>query len=346
MIRTRNMGKYKSIQVLRGIAALMVLVFHTKTGFPHDVRDQLWFWPILSDQGTVGVYLFFVISGFILGNVLDRPQFSLGGYLRRRALRIVPLYWLVMLTALVLVFAHGAYIDDLHRMGASGMVKSFLIFPQKDYPFWPPGWSLEHEVIFYLIAAAVAPALGLRSLAGVLVFLYCVGIAANFDWDYHIFSYAQLFFATGVIAYLHKDAKLHFSGPICVVSLLVAYAQFYKLLPQIPASVGMIAFAIGFAALIVALLHIESSGLSMPRALVSLGDASYSLYLWHWLVIPALGFAWKKAGGGSPECWRWIMVTASIAVAVMSYRFIERPLLEYSKRHRGTTSEAGAITSP
>jgi peptidoglycan/LPS O-acetylase OafA/YrhL len=174
--------------------------------------------------------------------------------------------------------------------------------------------------------------LGLRALAVALLILYCVGVAVHFEWDYHIFSYVQLFFATGVIAYLCRHASLRLSVPVTAVSLFIAYAQFYKLFPQMPVSIGLIAFAIGFAALIVALLGIESAGLVMPRPLVSLGDASYSLYLWHWLVIPTCGFLWKKSGVGSPESWRWIMVVTSISVALASYRFIEKPIIEYSKR--------------
>ena len=60
------------------------------------------------------------------------------------------------------------------------MIKSFLIFPQSSYPFWNPGWTLEREVLFYAIAALVAPFFGIRVLAAVLFTLAGIGMTATF----------------------------------------------------------------------------------------------------------------------------------------------------------------------
>lgn len=321
--------KYLSVQFLRAVAALMVVAFHSKSLFGVEDRETLWWWPGLSDHGALGVSLFFVISGFIIAMTLDRKSVDFGSFVWRRFFRIYPLYWIVMLTGLATFLWQGWFRHDLEAMGLPGMVASFLILPQKPFPFWNPGWSLEHELLFYLIAGIVAPRFGLRVLFGAMVAFGVIGFWVNF-WDFHLFNDAQLYFGTGVGAYLCRNAGLRQSATMAGVLLAVAYAHLYGFL-DFPYQLRSLAFAFGFAALIVVFVSAENRNWQVPRWSILIGNASYSLYLWHWLLIPVVGrFYWHI--GGPAELWRWIFVAASIAVSLVSYALLEKPINAFAHR--------------
>lgn len=321
--------KLDSIQVLRAVAALMVVIFHSAIAFTPDDRAKLLWWPGLSDHGSLGVALFFVISGFIIANVLDRPTFNFLSYIWRRAFRIVPLYWLVMAVALGLYWQRGWFRWDFETAGWWGLLKGFLIFPQKLLPFYQPGWSLEHEVIFYIVAALVVPLAGLRFLAAFMFTLGVIGSLKIFAWDYHLFAEAQYFFSFGILAYLARAQSWQLALPIAGLGFCLAYLNFYAAI-SMPEPYPSICFAIGGAGLIVALLDFERRGIWMPKVMVKIGDASYSLYLWHWLVIPCLSTLAYRYGDIIPEMWRWIIVFVSIAIAIASHKLIEVPLIMFS----------------
>jgi hypothetical protein len=120
-----------SIQVLRGIAAVMVVLFHV-CGF---------------QIGAAGVDIFFVISGFIMFHT-NRNVFGLTGaailFLKRRILRIAPLYWLCSAFA----FWPGVELKSL--------VASVLFVPVRSedgsiHTVLAPGWSLNFEMFFYIV---------------------------------------------------------------------------------------------------------------------------------------------------------------------------------------------------
>lgn len=325
--------KYKSIQLLRGVAALMVVMQHSHIAFSPVEKTQLWWWPGFSDFGYLGVSVFFVISGFIIAQVLSAKDFSLRDYLWHRFMRIYPLYWIVMAVGFYYYYTRNWFKYGVDSLGAVGLIKSFLIFPLEGHPFWEPGWSLEHEVIFYAIAAVVAPVLGLWRLGGIMIALGTTGMFFQLGWDYHLFSEVQIFFGAGIVAYLLKDHAWRASIPVAVVTLALAYGQYYGAF-EIGTKFASVAYAIGVAALIIGLVDIEKRGLNIWTFFVLLGNVSFSLYLWHWLIIP-LASRWRVVGG-EPELWRWIIIAVSIFAAVISYFAIEKPLIYFSHRKRAS----------
>lgn len=139
----------------------------------------------------------------------------------------------------------------------------------------------------------------------------------------------QIFFGAGVAAYLLKNRGWREVMPIAICSLMLAYGRYYDAI-DFDVKFASLAFAVGAAAFIVVLIDIERLGWKVPRIFVIIGNASFSLYLWHWLVIP-LASRWKDIGG-APELWRWIIVIISTIFAIASYYFVERPLILFSHR--------------
>ena len=89
-------GKLNSIQYLRALAALTVVVAHA---WDHPLPATPW--PAAA-MGEFGVALFFVISGYIMVAITGEGRFSAAQFLKRRAIRIVPLYWMATTLAALL----------------------------------------------------------------------------------------------------------------------------------------------------------------------------------------------------------------------------------------------------
>ena len=141
----KSINKIDSIQALRGFAALGVMLAHGSSLIYQHLDYQLVHqWALV---GVAGVDVFFVLSGFIiLYTALTRPV-SRGTFLRKRFLRIYPVYWIILT---VLILYHCLYPSFEHPADrGSTILGSILLFPQKDYVLGI-AWTLSFEIIFYL----------------------------------------------------------------------------------------------------------------------------------------------------------------------------------------------------
>ena len=152
------MTKLKSIQALRGIAALAVFLCHLIAieGSHADRTSKL---TELWENGAYGVDLFFVISGFIMvwvASDLQRSRGSALDFLYSRATRIYPLWWLFAgAMAFFLIVFQGApwdvtRIEPAGIDGVTHLIKSLLLWPQGIHPVLGVGWTLVHEMYFYI----------------------------------------------------------------------------------------------------------------------------------------------------------------------------------------------------
>lgn len=330
------MRRFNTVQALRALAAVMVAVFHSKLMFANDgTREQLWWWPGFSDFGDMGVSLFFVISGFIIATVLDRPNLSVIDYVWRRFMRVYPLLWIVVMVGIYHYFLRNWFAADFLAQTRHTWIKTFLIFPQDGAPFWNPAWTLEHEILFYFLAILIAPWATLAGLCCILLALGTLGYLFDFGWDYHLTANPQIYFAFGIASYLFRNAPIPLAAIVAMAGLFVSYADLYGVI-VLPPWVTDTTFSAGAAGLIIILVQAERRGLVVPRPLITLGDASYSLYLWHWMTLPIVSMFYGIFGG-QPETWRWIFVAVSITVAVISFYSIEKYFLSLAHRFSPAT---------
>jgi len=202
--------KFDSIQTLRAIAVMMVVFYHSHWAAQGKHNDFFQV-PLLSDFGYLGVQLFFCISGFIMAHVATKDDFAPKSFLRRRFWRIVPLYWVTLLLIMLISFTSNIFDKQVETLGVWGIAKSFLMLPMQEYPLLSPGWSLEHEVIFYIIVALVVPFAGLRVLFLTIFALWVIGLN-YYGWDYHLFSKNHIYFALGIAAYWLRKKKSSSAG--------------------------------------------------------------------------------------------------------------------------------------
>jgi peptidoglycan/LPS O-acetylase OafA/YrhL len=146
---------------LRGIAILMVVVFHALAFIPHAMTGWI---PNLASYGFAGVDLFFVLSGFLITGILLSAK-GHPGYFRnfyaKRALRIWPLYYLLLLVAFglvpLLIIRTHVYMNELALLQS----RSILVYVLLLQNIWYSGkigpitlamtWSLAIEEQFYVV---------------------------------------------------------------------------------------------------------------------------------------------------------------------------------------------------
>lgn len=335
------MTRLTSVQILRAIAALGVVISHVGLYYS---EPQLY--PELS-KGAGGVDLFFVISGVIMVYTSDRLYGTAGApraFLLRRIIRVVPLYWLVTtayLAAALLV--PGA--DKEHS--PLFVITSYLFIPFRRLdaslqPLVGQGWTLNYEMEFYVIFAAFVWARRYTAVMGAcwaVLALVLVGEWVIPSQTLPLFwtSPIMLEFVFGCLIGLALLQGVRVYAVVGWVVIVLGAWLFLRSDISVP---GQYVFGRAAAwgvpvALIVAgavLGQVRLPGL-ISRPLEAIGDGSYALYLVHPPVIHALIIVWRKAGLPI-SFWSCMVVTTLVcaAVAVLMHRLVERPLTDRLRR--------------
>lgn len=345
-----EMGYRADIDGLRAIAVLSVLLFHLGVSWVPG--------------GFVGVDIFFVISGYLITRILMRDlkagQFSLVGFYRKRALRILPALC-VVLAVTTLVGSRVMLPSEMREMGQSIIAALLFIsnlhfWSQVDY-FTPDAkenpllhtWSLGIEEQFYIILPLI---LWLMWRYARPWLLQLVGLSVAISLGLSFYASDQMPRAS---FYLLPTRYWELGAG----ALLALFA------PRLPKGVAEISGLAGFALLAVAIFGLSEDtvfpgaaallpvvgavfviaghGGSVSRVLswpvpVWLGRISYSLYLWHWPVI----VLWKLRTDPVLDLSEMIALGAvSIALAVVSARYVERPF-----RSMPSSVTNGAVLGP
>jgi len=356
-----------SVDGLRGLAALSVFVFH---GWLYTMPE-----PLASNRTTVGDYaahelrlglvLFFVLSGFLL----SRPWFAaalderrppdLRRYLRARAARIVPAYYVALVGSIGLLWGLGG--TPGLRLPPAGELPLFFVFAQNTSPasvmkLNPPMWSLGVEVSFYALLPAIgwlATRLPARRRMQALAPLALLALGILWNWSIAGRGLGMTFskslaamlpyFAFGMLAALALHGR---PAPkawprramIAAGVLLVAGdATLKAALPAAGVDATMfftttrdIASAAGFALIIAAAATAPRGRLLGNRVLAGMGVISYGFYLWH---VPVLVFL---RGHGllplDPVLGTLVALGPVIAVSTLSWFAIERPIIAWGAR--------------
>ncbi|GAB4521624.1 MAG: acyltransferase [Parvularculaceae bacterium] len=337
-----------NIQALRGVAALGVLFAHLAVIERRFGGGALL--PGWVDLGLAGVDLFFVVSGFVM--VYVTRNVKAGGrsaltFLYKRATRIYPLYWLVSLAVLAVFLIRPEYVNS-SQGNKVDIIASFLLAPQDKLPLLQVGWTLVHEMYFYITFSifVLAPRRILPAFLGVWGVLTVAGFGVGLDkvnpWTDVAFNPLTLEFLMGAGVALLINSGWSRGAIAALTASAAALGGAFILrigsYPDLLASDLMrtIVFGPAFALMVYGFVALERRGRFFPpRLLRVLGDASYSLYLTHLLTISALGRIWAAAAG--PGVWDNVILlpliaVAAIAAAVATYALVERPLLSWSRR--------------
>jgi exopolysaccharide production protein ExoZ len=309
-----------NLQALRAIAATLVIFQHIK----------------IVTIGSFGVDIFFVISGFVIAyvSVSEKP----GVFVLKRLFRIVPLYWLGTLA----VFAVAGVAPSLVNSTTTSVVdlaRSLFFIPYVKgngltHPVLFLGWTLNYEVLFYAIFA-FALTLGSKEapvIATVLISAMVL-IGLMFPVSAEPFAFwtqpitLEFLFGVWIFVGWHKGIRLPIAPELAIaigaaLLLLMGWEQTKASFDWIEP----LSFGVPAAAIVVLALSCEGR-IKVPAIVLAIGDASYSLYLFHpYLVVPAQKIVTHFTQ--SPVVMIVaipFMVAAAIGYALLSYRIIERP---------------------
>jgi exopolysaccharide production protein ExoZ len=355
MSSTAPSKQIDTLQVLRGIAALLVCVAHYHHEFIQRPGGTT------MSFGGFGVDLFFVISGFVMVHS-SASLFGQRGaplnFLLRRLARVAPLYWLG--TLILVLYVAGSQTFQQADLNIASVIGSFLFWPIARpsghfVPVLTVGWTLNLELFFYALFAA---ALVMRRFAAVAVSCITLGIfialgpsvgGAVSSETFAFWAQPLLVeFAFGMciaLAY-QSDTRLPRATGAALMLLGTLIAGFA--FAAHPASFNSLSRAVvwgGAAASIVAgaVLSDWPFESRTSRRFVEFGNASYALYLVHPLLITlpheVYGRLWAYSGVVVPvKNWPYLLalLTATICVSIALFRYVEKPLVRTLQRHIDT----------
>jgi len=327
-----------SLQYLRAVAALMVVAFHAseKFGRMAGTDDTASF-----TVGLAGVDIFFVVSGFIMLATTQGKDVSPADFARKRFERIVPLYWLLTLLVVAVVLSRPGLLSTAAFDGAH-FAASLLFLPWQHpvldahMPLLVPGWTLNYEMAFYALFASslLLPArMRVSGLVGVLSLAAFAGLFVPADTIAAFYTDPIILeFAAGLIlaSIWRRGQPMSRTAALCLAGLgfLALYLGSGSDLPRIVWA--------GIPALMIVAGVVYADGAKERRPMrlpMLLGDASYSIYLSHVIVLPVLAKAWTAAGLGvagmqGPAFLVLALVASALAGAVL-YAAVERPLMRH-----------------
>lgn len=314
-----------NIQILRAVAAIMVVFHHGvsatwQSGTPALSLERL------QAIGQSGVDLFFVISGFVMVLSTHNTSKSAGQFLIGRARRIVPIYWILTLAMAAMLILVGRMAPS---SGGLGHLATSLTFTSQlmmqSYPVLFLGWTLEFEVLFYLLFA-LGLAMPLRNGSVIVPTIVIIGLSLVLPVTIALEFIAGMLVAR---AYLARPVRRWPAALVLVGGIALLAMSVYW--PQPPLSYraliwGVPATLIVFGAVNTAQFH--------TRTLAFLGDASYSIYLIQAFTV-ALAFKFMQIAlpGTAPEIQILLSTLATTASGALLYVVLERPLLT-AMRHR------------
>jgi exopolysaccharide production protein ExoZ len=347
---------YRNIQGMRAIAALMVVSCHL---FENIAPMRTHWAKQFSFIGGAGVDIFFVISGFIIYHVMQRSIASMDvagkgpavyAFAMKRFIRIYPLYWIVFGTAsLVMAWASPMALPSEPLFPLLALIDNL---PNVRVHV---AWTLTFEVYFYAVTALSLFLFARRAMVGLAIWFAVIGVATVLGWwvplarplDF-VFSPLVLEFLLGIAVAMLVDRGFdRFHGALLAGAFIWMAIGTLFLRPSLFAmneihlgrlvavsrsfTVHVLGLGIPAAIVIYGIVVLEiRQRWIMPRVLQYLGNASFSIYLWHVVVFYAVAEVFTRLGWVgvvSSTGLTALMVAIGLAFGLLSYHFLEQPLL-------------------
>jgi len=344
----RKSTKMTSIEAARAFAAISVVLMHCANAMKVEHFSGHVGLNAIFDFGYVGVDFFFVLSGFIItfvhfkeiGTYQNIPR-----YLWRRFSRIYPIYWTFLLLSILLItlarLATGKGL--LFDMGLNDIIGTvFLIISEGEPKYIGPAWSLQYEVVFYVIFCALLISGRIGSLLFMTWAMLLLGHSFNLytlDLPFNLHSPHCLQFLCGVaVGWLARRHPLKASKSLLVGVLLIFIAgvifEVYGPYER-HSAIGRVVLGFSSALVLATLVGLENKhALNTPNWLARIGSVSYSIYLGHILFINITFMILVKIGiyHALPEIVAFcIAVAVALTATTLIGMYIELPIVNKLK---------------
>jgi peptidoglycan/LPS O-acetylase OafA/YrhL len=333
-MRTRKGQRVDALDGWRALAVIIVIVFHLVTH--SSVNSRMPQFVISSAHGDIGVYIFFVISGYVICDVLKREReaygrISLIAFYLRRCFRILPALWCYLITIVILVHFGVIELPLRFVMRAAGFACNVSDC------WWYVGhtWSLAYEEQFYLIFPLTF-VLALRrpqykrlyalAAAGLP---FCVIMLYHFKHGqiaYYLFVCELLLFGILLSLFSNEIYKILIRIPSFLLLSLMCFSIVLifvvGLSPDSAIRTGLLAIVIGplIAFVLYSTSHFPSTlhNFFSSRPMCLVGRMSYGIYLWQQLA----NGNWTGMG----PSFYGVGIVVTVGVAWISFSYLETPL--------------------
>ena len=318
--------RYQNIELLRFIAALAVVYFHAVGTLRAVAFSEIGPNP-LTELGAAGVDVFFVISGFVIFLSLTRKNRTPIEFARDRLIRLVPAYWILTISHLVILASVAILRGTEVPFDFSWTIQSLFFVSQplgNNLPLISQGWSLEIEMLFYLLVAVgliiknpmaniVFPAVALVSLVG-------FGLLPDLALEF-IFG--------GILGFLYTRIK--FPTLIAIGAGVIGIVLFVA--PVILGAVDAPRWVTwGIPSVLVVFSAINLPQLNW-KILPTLGAASYPVYLLHMLVINLVSPVFSMFGTSTPMFFVALgsCLILSQVLGIVFDKLVDKPISRFLK---------------
>jgi exopolysaccharide production protein ExoZ len=340
------MKRLVGLQWGRAIAAITVVITHA---IIHPYKGSF---EAAHLFGKFGVTLFFVISGYIMVRTTGTESFAPLDFIKKRLLRVAPLYYFATAVAVIgVLIVPWAFKDTVFDVRHIVMSVLFIPTPEPGGasidPFLRLGWTLNFEMFFYAVFALLF-AFNAMTRAVMLTVIFVTLMALGQLQIFPMTSQPMEFytridtlgFVTGVwLAVLSMRYEWEMKtgqgiawlavSAVSLVGLIIVYPL------AAPTNPWIHAWVVATCTVIIGVLAMAGDAWEprVPNWAAYLGDASYSMYLFHMFAIGAVTVLVIKK---SPAAWGPPLVIVSAVAGMLAgvfvYRFIEKPLNRMVKR--------------
>jgi peptidoglycan/LPS O-acetylase OafA/YrhL len=323
-----------TIDCLRGIAALSVCFFHF-CHFAVNVEylpEGNWL-KAISRFGTLGVELFFTISGFVIPYSMIKNNYTLRAFpsfIARRSLRIdLPYFVMIILSAIYTYFINRE-VGNKEAFNLQQFLLHFVYLPPFFRYKWYLGvfWTLLIEFQFYILIALVLPLL-MKASTPLKMFMLIALQSIHFLFpDKHLITSHLSFFVIGISACFYKQEifKQYETIALVLISMVFGYfhgTEFYNN----PIAMSIVA---GLSFIFITFVQLKN------KVLLWLGKISYSLYLTHMLMVYLLFTGPTLYTISQSESIRILVTLAgvgvSVSVAYVFYIVVEKYSLKLAQK--------------
>ncbi|MDO4728611.1 MAG: acyltransferase family protein [Bacteroidota bacterium] len=348
-MKPNNVTYRADIDGLRALAVISVIIFHIN--------------PLYMPSGFLGVDIFFVISGYLITSILCREMssgtFSFMNFYNRRIKRILPVFFVVLITSILLcwwLFTPNDLIKTLKSAVASVLFVANFYFARNSSSlgYFDPGietkpfvhiWSLSVEEQFYFIFPLLLllmfrinclkknKLMGGVILSAIIIATQFLDLSRlGFNWDIYYLPHLRMiemmtgsFLAVYVFEkgnpFSKKQSNILGLISIIVLTICLFLTDFF-VVPHFPGYLSLL------PCIATALLIISNEKGTWVKRLFSIpivvwiGKLSYSLYLWHWVILAI--FRYFLGEGALSTNYLLVAIALMFVLSVLSYYFVEQ----------------------
>lgn len=341
---------FVTIQYLRALAAIGIVVFHGM-----DMTAMKQHFPLAI--GELGVDVFFVISGFVIVTITSQSKRGPLAFWLQRVVRVLPMYWLYTTVVLVALALMPQLFFNARSFDWAYIARSYLLIPAVNptiggiTPAFSLGWTLYFEMLFYFLFGLCLVLRGLTLRVAVFAGVVLVLVAINrlsmpFDPSAHpVFAtwtspqLLEILAGAGIALVATRLMAL----PLPVGGALLALGVAFYAIGRDPVNLVNVWTAAAAVAIVSGALVLERAARRRPlRALVFLGDATFSIYLAHPFAQRVAYVAFVATTGGAMAIpfgvavYFVVMLLAGVAGGLLNYVLLERPLQRRSSKWLGS----------